>query len=216
MTTERLSDDARVSLARAVEKYALALLDQPDCLDYLANRGIVIEPSLDGWDNAFKLGFVDKPALPEHENKQGMLAIPYLVRNGDPVGMKFRRLDGAHPKYTSHGGMGTRLYNVLAFKPNSPIIAITEGELDTIVLSDLVQSVAVPGVNSWHEEWRFCFEGYDTVLVFGDGDDPGRDFARRLSEAVPNARAVHMPNGHDVTSYVIEFGAESLRKRAGL
>lgn len=219
MTSERLSSDARASLAKVLAQYSQALANSPGCLSYLAERGVWVEPELFefGEGNEFGLGFVDHALMPEHEGKVGSLVIPYWTKSG-PVGAKFRMLDGSHPKYKAHTGMGTRLYNVPAIDVDSPVVAITEGELDTIVLSQqlAVPSVAVPGVNGWRSDWRFCFEGYERVIVFGDGDDPGRDFTRRLANEVSNARPVHMPDGHDVSSYVTQFGADAMRKRANL
>lgn len=218
LATERLSDDVRASLERATVQYASTIVDAPDCLSYLAERGIHLEPDLpEEYGNPYRLGYVATAAMPEHEGKIGCLSIPYLVRDGGPVGMKFRALDGSTPKYKAHSGMGTRLFGVKALQEDTDIIAVTEGELDAIVASSTgLPAVAVPGVNAWRDEWVYLFEGYARVLVFGDGDDPGRDFAARLARAIPNARAVNMPEGYDVSSLVVECGVNAFKNRAGV
>jgi DNA primase len=187
----------------------------------LSERGIHIDPEMpEEIGNPWMLGLVAQPD-PEHEGFAGRLAIPYTTPRGPgPVGMKFRCLRHTDckavdcPKYLAHTGMGQRLYNVGAFQVESDTIGITEGEFDAIVASEAgIPSVAVPGVKGWHDAWQFCFEGYSRVLVFGDGDDAGRPFAEKICALVQNAQVVHFPDGHDVTSFVIEHGADALRER---
>lgn len=220
MGTDRLGSDARASLEEASIQYANALLDQPESLAYLDSRGIVLEPELEGLDNEFRLGVVHEALMPEHEHYVGWITIPYLVPYGGTVGMKFRCPPHLphKSKYMTHPGSGQRLYGVNAFQVNSDYIAVTEGELDTVVMTMQcgIPSVAVPGVNGWRDEWVFCFEGYQNVLVFGDGDEPGRQFAEHMAYAIPAGRAVPMPEGYDVSSYVIEFGPDALIERSGV
>lgn len=173
------------------------------------------------------LGYVAEPD-PEHEDMRGRLAIPYLVPRGGAVGMKFRCLrehdcgEAGHPKYLAHVGMGQRLFGVVSLSGTGDTVAVTEGELDAIVCSasgpdDVgIPAVAVPGVKGWRDEWRYAFEGFPTVLIFGDGDKAGRAFAAQLAEKIHGSRAISMPDGHDITSFVLEHGAEALRERAGL
>lgn len=222
MGTYRLGSDARASLEAASIQYANALWapGRADYLSYLDERGIVFDPELEGLDNEFRLGVVDEPAMPEHEPYEGWITIPYLVPQGGPVGMKFRCPPWLphKSKYMNHPGSGQRLYGVRNLLINSDVIAVTEGELDTVVMTMQcgIPSVAVPGVNGWRDEWVFCFEGYARVLVFGDGDEPGRQFAETMAHTIPNARAVPMPEGHDVSSYVVEFGPDALINRSGV
>lgn len=219
-----LAKSSRESLTLSMEKYKLALASPAGelCATYLADRGI---PRWLAWE--WELGYVDDPD-PEHEDMRGRLAIPYVVPRGGPVGMKFRCIrphdcgEVGHPKYLAHVGMGQRLFGVRALSQPGDTVAITEGELDAIVCSaegpdDVgIPAVAVPGVKGWRDEWRFAFEGFPKVLIFGDGDKAGRAFASMLAERIHGSRAVHMPDGHDVTSFVLEYGADALRERAGL
>lgn len=203
-----------------MEKYAAALADPAAaaCVSYLASRGIQVGPDSNPW----QFGYVAEPDA-GHEDMRGRLALPYLVPRGGPVGMKFRCselhdcAERGHAKYLSQPGMGKRLFGVRSFRTDSMTFGVTEGEFDAIVASEAgIPSVAVPGVAGWQEPWRYLFEGFHTVLIFGDGDDPGRKFADRLVNEVPNAQAVHMPAGHDVSSYVEAHGADALRERAGI
>lgn len=184
---------------------------------YLESRGI--EPPAVG---AARLGVVAEPQ-PGHEQMVGRLVIPYLSRAG-VVALKFRCMadheckENGHPKYTGLTGKGPRLYNVNAFFDDSTVIAITEGELDALVLSHYVDIPAVgcPGVSTWQPHFPRCFNGYDQVIVFADGDQPGQDMARKLCKELPQARPVFLPDGLDANSCYLLEGAAAMRKRAGL
>jgi hypothetical protein len=224
-TTRMLPASARAGLEQATQRYADALAESPAAIAYLEFRGIYVDPDMpEELGNPWLLGLVNDP-IPEHEDMQGRLAIPYLVPRGGPVGMKFRCMvdhgpdtsckSMGHAKYLSHAGMGQRLYGVTSLRIESPVIGITEGELDAIVATEAgIPSVAVPGVKGWSDAWRYLFEGHERVLVFGDGDDPGRAFAEKLTALIPDSRAVPMADGHDVTSFVLEHGVDALRERA--
>ena len=219
-----LSKSSRESLTRSTEKYAAALASPAGarCATSLAARGI---PRWLAWE--WELGYVDDPD-PEHEDMRGRMAIPYRTPRGGVVGMKFRCIrdhdcnDSGHPKYLAHVGMGQRLFGVTNLSQPGDTVAITEGELDAIVCSadgpdDVgIPAVAVPGVKGWRDEWRYAFEGFPNVLIFGDGDKAGRAFAAQLAEKIHGSRAISMPNDYDITSFVLEFGADALRDRAGL
>lgn len=209
-----LPPTARAALGRAVGVYHEALLGHDETLDYLAGRGIYDEDVI-----KYQLGLVVDP-IPEHEYTRGRLAIPYLAPRGGPLSMKFRCLRrhdckaSECPKYIGHEGAGAHPYNVAALRTDSPIIGITEGELDAVVATEAgIPSVAIPGVKAWRSHYVYLLEGFATVLVFGDSDDAGQKFTARLVDEVPNSRAVHLPAGHDVSSYVVEHGAEALRER---
>lgn len=220
MSKKMLPAAGRAALEPAVERYAEALAESPETLEYLAARGIHVDPDMpDGWGNPHRLGLVVDP-IPDHENMRGRLAIPYIPPRGGPVGMKFRCLRHADckavdcPKYLAHAGMGQRLYGVQAFRVPSPIIAVTEGELDAIVATEAgIPAVACPGVKAWNDAWQYLFEGYEQVLVFGDGDEAGTSFAERLADQITGARAVTMPDKEDVTSLVVKHGVDALRGR---
>lgn len=211
---------ARAALDLATTAYSDALVESPEALEYLARRGIHVDPDIpEDFGNPYRLGLVTDPR-PEHETINGRLFIPFLVPQGGPVGYKARCVgdhdckDLGHAKYLTMPSMGTHLFNVCALKAESDVVGITEGELDAVVASDAgIPSVAVSGVKAWMDHFVYVLEGFSQVLVFGDGDQPGREFAEKLCALIPNARAVPMPNGEDVTSLVVEHGVDALRER---
>lgn len=204
----------RQLLAETAERYHAALLEDSETLDYLEARGI------DQWAAGdYQLGLVVDP-IADHESMRGRLAIPYLAPRGGPTGMKFRCLRHTDckavecPKYLSHAGMGQRLYNVGALRRAGDTIALCEGELDAVVATENgIPAIGVPGVKNWADAWAYSLEGFERVLVFGDGDNAGREFAERLADQIENARAIAMPDGEDVSSLVLRHGAEALHER---
>lgn len=212
VATARLSDSVRTSLESAAESYAKNLLANPACLHYLNERGID-RPSADSWG----LGLVENPGA-QHESFVGRLSIPYWVPQGGPVAMKFRCMKGHDckaaecAKYLGHPGAGTHLYGVSNLATDTGIVAITEGELDAIVCTDVLRipAVGAPGATTWRPHWGYLFEGYDKVIVLGDGDDAGRTFAQTVAAQVPNGEARALPPGLDVTSFVQQQGAKAV------
>ncbi|GAY07501.1 toprim domain-containing protein [Pseudonocardia sp. N23] len=165
------------------------------------------------------MGLVVDPA-PEHEYMRGRLSIPSLVPRGGPMSCKFRCLrrhdckTADCPKYLGAEGAGAHPYNVLALRADSPVIGITEGELDAVIATEAgIPSVAIPGVKAWRSHYAYMLEGFARVLVFGDADGAGKQFAERLVEDIHGSRAIHFPDGHDVSSFVAEHGADALRER---
>jgi DNA primase len=183
-------------------------LDQ--ALTYLEGRGIS-----EATARAARLGVVGTPA-PTHDRYQGRLCIPYVTPAG-VIGLKFRAIGEADPKYLCLPNSRPSLYNVLSFFTASDTIAVSEGELDALILTQAgIPAVGCPGVSTWQEHHPRCFTGYDRVLVFADGDTPGHDLAKRISRDLEQAQVIHCPDGMDVTDVYLAEGAYGLRKRAGL
>ena len=211
----RPSDVRKKSLGKAAAKYALNL---DKAASYLTQRGVSEATAV-----AAQLGVVVDPE-PGHELVVGRLAIPYITRAGI-VDMKFRCLlhedckqEGC-VKYLAISGLeGSRLYNVQAFFEDSPVIALTEGEFDALILNYEVgiPTVGCPGVQRWEDHFARCFTGYESVLVFADGDTAGRDFAKRVANELLQATVVNLPMGEDVNSVYLTEGPDGLLHRAGL
>ena len=209
----KLSTSTRTSLEQATSAYAA---QREAVAGYLAERGIDEQTA-----DTFRLGAVVDPER-GHEMYRARLVIPYITRAG-VVSMRFRCTDQhnckeAHcPKYLGITER-TRLYNVNAFFRARSTIAVTEGELDALTLDGLVgiPAVGVPGVSNWKEHYSRCFAGYGDVLVFADGDEVGRDFAKRISHELSQARIVRLPDGSDVNDFYVREGADALRKLAGM
>lgn len=165
----------------------------------------------------FGLGYVADPE-PGHQPYAGMLAIPYLREHPERgvlvVSIRFRRLDPGEPKYQTQLGDRTRMYNTPALLKPSPVVAITEGEIDAISAElSGIPCVGIPGAQSWQPYFREPFLGYRTVYVLADGDEAGHGFATTVAKSLPNARVIPMEPGTDVNDLLNNHGREALNER---
>jgi len=179
--------------------------------DYLRSRGITIEVA-----RLARLGVVAEPEL-GHEGFHGRLSIPYITKSG-VVDLRFRSLNPAvEPKYMGMTGADTKMYNVLDIERAGDWIGVCEGELDTITLSKCIgiPCVGVPGANSWKKHYTRLLADFERVFVFADGDQPGKEFATGLARELP-VTIVSMPDGEDVNSVYVKYGAEYIRDKIGL
>lgn len=206
----RPSDSQKNWLGALTERYHEALTD--DVLAYLASRGI----DRDG-ATGLRLGLVADPD-PAHERYVGRLAIPFITPTG-VVSMRFRCLEDHgeqncsdlwHGKYEGLEGEETRLYNVGALLDATDTIGISEGELDGAVATICgLPTVGVPGKNNFKPFYYRLFDEYERVILLGDGDPAGREFVASLSRNLNNGIRRPLPDGHDVTSYVMEYGPDA-------
>ena len=170
------------------------------------------------------LGVVRDP-LPGHERQEGWLVIPYLSPGG-VLDLKYRCMEdhdhqaAGHPKYIGETGSTAKLYGVNAFREDSPVLGITEGELDAVVATSVVglPSIGISGANKWCSWWSHCFEGYEEVIVLQDGDEAGEKLSKTVGANLYNCnvRIVPMWTGEDVSSSVLTRGIEAVRERIGL
>jgi DNA primase len=163
-----------------------------------------------------RLGVVVDPEA-GHEQYQGRLAIPYITKTG-VVDIRFRSLNPAvEPKYMGMAGAETKMYNVLDIEVAGDWIGVCEGELDTITMSKCVgiPCVGVPGANSWKKHYTRLLADFERVFIFADGDQPGKEFANGLAKELP-VTVVSMPDGEDVNSCFVKYGADYIRDKMGL
>ena len=133
-----LSVDARRSLEEATQTYHAQV---GTVAEYLQGRGIQQEAAF-----THRLGFVAVPMI-GHEQYVGRLAIPYITPTG-VVDLRFRAISpDDSPKYMSRSGAEQHIYNVPAFQIDSDVIAICEGEMDTIITHSMcgIPAVGMPG-----------------------------------------------------------------------
>ena len=195
-------------LGRATAKYAANIHLAED---YLVSRGITREVA-----RLARLGVVSEPEV-GHEAFIGRLSIPYITKTG-VVDLRFRSLNPAvEPKYMGMTGVETKMYNVVDIDRAGDWIGVCEGELDTITLSGCVgiPCVGVPGANSWKKHYTRLLADFERVFVFADGDQPGKEFATSLARELP-VTVVQFPDGEDVNSAYVKYGADYIRERAGL
>lgn len=157
-------------------------------------------------------------ARPGHSQYVGCLSIPYLRWSQEfgwsVVSIRFRRLDDSKPKYLTVAGDRPRLYNTMSLLKQSPIIAITEGEIDCVSAEACgIPAVGVAGVQTWQKHFREPFLGYREVFVLADGDEPGLKFAEDVAQSLPNAKVIPSPPGMDVNSFVLQHGPDALREK---
>ena len=179
--------------------------------DYLRSRGITLEVA-----RLARLGVVAEPE-PGHEQYTGRLSIPYITKTGISD-IRFRSLNPAvEPKYMGMVGADTKMYNVLDIERAGDWIGVCEGELDTVTLSKCVgiPCIGVPGANSWKKHYTRLLADFERVFVFADGDQPGKEFATSLARELP-VTIVTMPDGEDVNSVYVKFGADAIREKMGL
>lgn len=178
---------------------------------WLAGRGIDLDRAqYEG------LGVVtDPPAL--HEDYRGMLAIPYLTESG-PVNMVFRCIeDGCvhtyHGKYNKMHGWGANLYGMRTLRVADDWIAITEGEIDSIILRHIgIPAIAIPGAENWKSHWSNVLEDFSKVYVYRDGDAAGKDMFKRIRKELDlPVIEVDIPDDEDVNSLYLA-GAEKWLK----
>lgn len=208
-----LSQEVKKLLTETAHRYHEAL--NVETVSYLRERGITKEAA-----GTFLLGTVSDPA-PGHEHAVGCLAIPYRTPSG-VVGIKFRRTDGGTPKYIWPTGQKVGMFNVIDLHHGSSVIAICEGELDTLVMSALVgvPSVGVAGVSQWKPHFPKMFEGFDRVVIFADNDvkedgrNPGMELAKRIKEDIEDAVVIQLPGNKDVNQVFIEEGKDWLLDKA--
>ena len=204
----RLSKSQKELLEKATESYAQNL---QEIVPYLQSRGITEQTA-----TIFRLGFVREPEM-GHEPYVGKLAIPYLTPTG-VIDIRFRSLnsDGG-PKYMSRPGATTHIYNINALSNDSDVLAICEGELDTVVATQAgFSAVGLPGANNWKSFYNRVLADWSKVVLLCDGDNAGREMAKHLSRELDNVFPVFMPEGQDVNDVYLAEGADGLRKRAGI
>lgn len=186
---------------------------------FLASRGLSREQAIGA-----RLGKCVEPAVPEHERFRGMLSIPYLTPGG-VVAIKFRQLDPARsPKYDSPAGQTARLYNVAALHTTGDTVAVCEGEMDALVMTEVVgiPAVGIPGASHWQKHWSRCFADYPKVLVVADNDvsnekNPGVRHAERVVKEIGSAaRLVLPPADMDLGDWVAEHGPEAVKGACGV
>ena len=71
----------------------------------------------------------------------------------------------------------------------------------------------MPGASNWLDIWTPIFRDFTHVFVFSDGDEPGRQWAARVSDVIGwRARVVQCPDGEDVASMAASGRADELLK----
>lgn len=196
------------SLEAAVKRYEGAVTAQ--AVEYLVGRGIERDTAL-----TRRLGVVADPD-PEHRRYAGMLAIPYLDRQGRPLTIRFRCMeehnhrDFYHGKYNSVAGEPSRMYGIKSIFDAGKVIHLTEGEFDAMILAQAgLPAVGAPGAKSWKWRHTIMLSGFSRVYIWADPDDAGAEFAQTVMNRVRQATTLRLTDG-DVTDTYLQGGKEAL------
>lgn len=185
---------------------------------WLRDRGL-----RNGTITKWNLGYVATP-MKGHDQYRGLLVIPYKDAFGRERGIRFRSLKtGKGKKYLSLKGAEKHLFGVMY--SSEPVVYITEGEIDTMVLHQMgFKAVGLPGVNIWLPSWKWLFRGAEEIVIVPDGDGsepeaqgPGKPLKQAtggvlmrltLSQALrglpAHVRDVRLPPGEDVNSMYLK------------
>lgn len=221
----KLSDLQKHALATKAETYQNQLPGE-DPTSRLGREYLERRKLGGGIAAKYRLGVVADP-LPGDEAHLGRLVIPYLTLAG-VRGLKYRCIqdhdckEHGHPKYNQPHGQTQRLYNALAYFGGHDTIGVAEGELDAITASEHLEvpTFGVPGAAQWKSQgkyWQLVLRDFATVVVFADGDEPGRQLAYEIAnDAGSCARVVVCETGMDINSMVVANRGDELIKKAGL
>lgn len=206
----------RKSLESNTKHYQDMLSEDDQTLIYLQKRGITSETI-----SSFRLGLVKDP-FPEsgHDFQIGRLAIPYLTQTG-VVQIRFRALpyDGIpgnpepSPKMKSESGVHGTIYNARQLMYDTEILAVCEGEFDTMsAMQSGIPAIGIPGATAWQGLYGRILR-YRKVVVLADNDDHGEGlkFGELVQRDTRGTRIKLMPEGHDVNSFLVEFGPDKLK-----
>jgi len=208
-----LSDEQKKSLELAVQDYSASV---EKVLPYLAKRGI-------GEDTARsrRLGYVETPTIPEHRGAAGRLAIPYNTMAG-VVGVTFRCIEDhvcreipKHSKYKNPPGQEQLMYGVNSIFTDNLEIAVVEGQIDEITVSDLcgIPSIGIPGSDAWKPWWTHILSDFQRVFALTDGDEAGEKMGRKISKELgAKAVVVPFPAREDANSTYLKYGPEAIRE----
>lgn len=178
--------------------------------EYLDGRGITEDTAV--WA---RLGVVDEPIHGDSDAAYNRLSIPFLTRSGT-VDLRYRCIRGHDcgevgcPKYLGRPGSSLRIYGVEDLVSAGDTIAVTEGELDRLIIRQLgYPAVGLPGAESWKRHWHRLFEDFGRIVVFGDGDSAGHRFIRKFMDEFPQStEGVQLVDGEDVNSVFLLEGSE--------
>lgn len=201
----------RESLETATSQYQRDLQVDGEAQEYLDQRGISSVAA-----DYFRLGVV-RSLISGHEKFKGRISFPYITPSG-VVALRFRTIGppGERSKFLTVTGDSARPYNTRALV-GAREVYICEGETDTIAAYQSgLSAVGFPGVNSWAKDSRVYARVFANraVTVLADNDDQGEgvEFSEDIYRTLGGCRIKVLPDGYDVSRYVLEHGPKALRE----
>jgi DNA primase len=210
MPLEREADDAKL-LGQVIDYYHQTLLQSPEALEYLQQRGIASEEAI----RAFKLGMADRTLgyrLPEktrvegaalrgalqrvgilresgHEHFNGSLVIPIIDGKGEVTEVYGRKLNGhlrpGTPKHLYLPGPHRGVWNAAALGAAREVI-LCEALIDALTFwcagyRNVTASYGVEGFTADHLA-AFKKSNIERVLIAYDRDEAGEKAAQKLAD----------------------------------
>lgn len=166
---------------------------------YLNGRGIpdrVIDHRLLGWNGS-------RITIPIF-NQKGVCAFFRLAKGPDET--------SDAPKMISSRGSSVELYGWETLRLRPKRLIICEGEFDRLVLeaNGFVAVTSTGGAGTFKREWATATENAPEIYVCFDRDEAGRKGAKRVSNLIPRARFIELPEevgeGGDVTDFFVRLG----------
>lgn len=107
------------------------------------------------------------------------------------------------------------LYNVLdLWDSTAPTAHVTEGEIDAIVLAQVVGAEPVgglAGVDKWRPHFPHLLAGFERVCLWADPDKAGDKMRAKFKTHVPNADLISLPAPMDVADLYTAKGPDAVR-----
>ena len=168
--------------------------------EYLAGRGISREVI-----GRYRVG----------TDEEGNILFPFYDETGALVYVKHRPIKGEGPKEWQDKETKPILFGMNLCDPAAPL-TIFEGEIDALsgAAAGIPNAVSVPsGCQNfdWLETcWEFI-EQFDSVFLYGDNDEPGREMIDTLSRRLMNREIyVVQHRRKDANEELIQDGAETV------
>lgn len=198
------------SLANAAMRFHARLMEGGPALEYFFQERGMTEETV----KRFQLGVVPDGDV-DYPDHAGYLCIPYLTPTGF-VDLRFRNPDPeGKPKYKSLPGAGPRMFNPSAVLQASDTLIAAEGEMDTMILSQVgLHAIGIPGASAWRKPFELAIHGFDNIIICEDGDDggAGKGLTGTIMKGLDWAKTVRF-DGTDVNDFFLEHGAQALRDK---
>ena len=146
------------------------------------------------------------------------LRFPYFTSDGVLQGVKIKN----KRKIFTYEGISTdTLFGQHLFPTSGKRIVVTEGELDAASCYEAMPSwpmVSLPhGAASAKKDIRKqvpLFQGYDEIVLFFDGDEPGRQAAQEAASVLPpgKTKIAYLDGYKDASEALQADNAEAIRK----
>lgn len=178
---------------------------------YLRTRGLMPDTI-----KAASLGYVPKAGVQHGIHVSQGITIPWYL-DGEFWQIKIRHRTGTEPKYGSVQGGHPFLYvpgGELPTGQGGPLVLV-EGEFDALLLwQQLARSISVASLGSasagndvLSDRIKQAIGAFNPILVAYDNDAAGMAGSAKIVQQFPGAHRLIVPQGNDVTDFVMQGGS---------